>query len=142
MEFSDEAERVSIDTTKPLEVPGAPPNACPKCGRGFSHLVKPPRRLQGKAKLVIGVGIVLSMVWGGMLWMLVRAIARAEGPVVIPINVITGAIALAVVAAPAYAIGVWAMRFPRVVRLACRNCGWQERYLVDAGGLIVDDGNR
>jgi len=79
----------------------------------------------------------LSVAWAGVLWIVLQLLANSMDYIIIPINVITGAIAIVVVSIPACALGYFAMRFPRIVRLNCRNCGWKERYLVNEAGKIV-----
>ena len=127
----------AIDTTKASGTPGTLPKGCPSCTRAFSQVLRPPRKLQAKAKAIIALGLCLSIVWAGLLWLGFCLLASCFDYVIIPVNVITGAIAIVVVAAPAYAVGSLAMRFPRIVTLSCRHCGWHQQYRVDAGGGIV-----
>jgi hypothetical protein len=126
-----------IDREKQIGVPGAPPMSCPLCARRFSNVLRPPRRWQWKAKMLLVVGLALSVVWAALLWLGFQYATRNQ--VVIYFNMYSGALAAFVVGLPAYGLGVIAMRMARVVQLRCASCGWQERYFVNAAGKIVNN---
>ena len=128
---------IVTDTTKAFDVPGKPPGTCPSCDHKFSNVVKPPRRLQKKAKLMIALGLFLSIAWASVLWIGFLVVSSNMDYVIVPINIITGSIAVAAIAVPAYLVGIIAMRFPRIVKLQCKKCCWQKKYLVDSRGKIA-----
>jgi hypothetical protein len=128
---------VRIDRSKPLEVAGGPPGVCPLCGFRFSGVIRPPRRLQAKAKLLIAIGFGLTLLWALFLGVAFVLATSQSDFVIIPMNKFSAGVAAIVVAAPAYLLGAWAMKPPRVVKLSCRQCDWRDTFLVDKRGQTV-----
>lgn len=77
------------------------------------------------------------VVWALFLAIVFVVVTSQADFVIIPMNRYAGALAAIVVAAPAYLLGVWAMKFPRIVKLSCRQCNWNDTFLVDKRGQVV-----
>ena len=137
MSFPDDSLDLSINKEKVWEVAGAPPNACPKCQQAFSKVLRNPNQLQKKAKLLIALGTVLSMVWAGMIYLYLSITAAQNGrPILIPVNKFTAPVLLVIVSLPGFAMSYWAMTFPKVTERKCKKCGWKKRYLVKGSTIV------
>ena len=135
MGFHDDPTNVSTGLKNVDDVPRTPPKACPECGRKFSQVIKPKRRLQNQAKLIIVFGACLTIVWAPVVWLSFWAILAAIGIVIAPLFVVI--IPFLIICLPAYAAGVFALRLPCIVQLACRDCSWSRLFVVDKKGQIV-----
>lgn len=110
--------------TRPATAADTPtmPEACPSCDRPLhpvAHL-RPVPALGWPARSLVLAGSFLSAV----VFLLGLVLLRAEFPIAMArLAVVWFPIALL----PALGCGVVAYRFPRIVRLACRGCGWRAR---------------
>jgi hypothetical protein len=98
------------------------PEACPSCDRPLHPVarLRPAPRLGWPARALVLAGSFASAV----VFLLGLVMLRAEFPVAM------SRLALAwfpIALLPALGCGVLAYRFPRVVRFACRGCGWQAK---------------
>ena len=131
---------ISVDTTKATNLPGAVPSACLGCERPFSRVLKPAKRLQAKARLIMGVGLAISFFVAVITFIAIAFVLSGNLPftVVIPFpRLVLGGGGMLLAALPAYGFGVWALRLPRIVYLECKSCGWSETYLVDRTGKVI-----
>ncbi|REK26801.1 MAG: hypothetical protein DWQ42_08210 [Planctomycetota bacterium] len=133
----------SFNTSRSGDPPRRLPAACPSCDRAFSKVLKPHRRLQTKAKLIIAIGLLASLllipVAGLGIWIGLSQLADAAGVHFIPFpEYVLGFSVLIVSAIPAYFMSVWALRFPKIVSLRCKRCGWVSTYVVDSAGRVVE----
>ena len=114
---------ITIDRNRATEVPGTPPKSCPNCGRQFSQLIKPKRQLQKKAKTIVAIGFVGSLLFAMLLWSMIETLIAwlltIFDYIIIPGFFVRTAIILVVISAPAYGAALYAMRFPRTVHLKC-----------------------
>ncbi len=106
------------------------PKSCPNCDKPFSTVLRPKRTPQKKAVMLFLAGIVLTIVWALVLF----GLATLSPVVVVPRHPIGFVIAVIILFAPGLAIGSWAMKLPKVVRLNCSKCQWSDRYVVDNRG--------
>lgn len=101
----------------------SPPEACPACARPLhpvAHL-RPVPTLGWPAWSLVLAGSILSAV----VFLLGLVLLRAEFPIAMTrLAIVWFPIALL----PALGCGALAYRFPRVLRLACRSCGWRARF--------------
>lgn len=113
------------------------PRQCPDCQQPFTPLVKHERSLSWLARLILGVGVISTLVVGMIVYLLVF-LAISATPIGFPIRgrlaVLISLAMIAVVLTPGLLIGHWALTLPKCVRLLCFRCGWKQTFLVDNHG--------
>ena len=68
------------------------------------------------------------------------AIAVGLGLHAIPFGMfLIGFGSLCLSAVPAYVVGLYALKMPRIVDLKCRSCHWSARLIVDHNGRVISD---
>lgn len=98
------------------------PKACPECGRDFgATTLRPTAGWSWLAKLVFvtGILVVCLMGWAIMLSGMWKELLLAGR---------RGHLVLAGHALAAFAVGLFAYRMPRVMRIRCYKCGWKAAY--------------
>lgn len=100
------------------------PDRCPGCGRDLYPLarLRPTPSFSAYAWLLVGAGSVVTVLvyWGGII--LVRSL------VWIPMWLLAFLwFPLALI--PALGFGLLAHRFPKMLRMRCRRCGWKGRFV-------------
>jgi uncharacterized membrane protein YfcA len=104
------------------------PKACPACGEIFNATRRHERRLQKRAILIFLLGIVLSVIVGGLV---LSQLPPPRSKVMFLVEVLA---ALVVSLLPALLVGYVAMCLRKVVTLSCWRCKWSENFKVDHRG--------
>jgi len=95
------------------------PAECPECGHHFSEYTRPRSRMSLKAVLLVLVGVMLCVPWV----LILAGVANMAG---VQARGVIGPTLLALL--PALGAGFVAGCLPRVLRMKCVNCGWQQTY--------------
>ena len=105
------------------------PKACPMCGEVFNVARRHERRLQKRAMLLYVLGIVLSVICGGLVLNLLPP-PRTKLMFLVEMSA-----ALLFSLLPGLLVGYGATCLRKVVTLTCWRCKWAENFKVDNRGI-------
>jgi hypothetical protein len=106
-------------SSEPSSTDAPIPEICPTCNRVLYPVarLRPVPSLPWRARLILLAGCVVS----ALLYFVVLVVIKSE--VVISMWLLA-LICCPIALVPALALGMWAYKFPRVVRARCMGCGW------------------